>query len=129
MTPIKEYIEEGKLPDDPTEAKTIKWRACKHTIIEGMLFKRQLTTPLLKCLDPDKEAYTVEEVHEGIAGQHLGGRALPRKLLRTSYYWHTVNNNPMEYMKRCNKCLRYGDVFNAPSSELGTLITPGEVTS
>jgi hypothetical protein len=124
MTPIKEYIEEGKLPDDPTEVKTIKRRACKHTIIEGMLFKRRLTTPLLKCLDLDKVAYTLEEVHEGIAGQHLGGRTLAKKLLRAGYYWHTVNNDSMEYVKRCDKCLRYGDVFNALSSELGTLTTP-----
>jgi hypothetical protein len=82
MMPIKEYIEEGKLSDDPTEAKTIKRRACKHTIIEGRLFKRGFSTPLLKCLDSGKAAYVLEEVHEGVVGQHLGGRALARKLLR-----------------------------------------------
>ena len=34
MTPIRAYIEEGKLPDDSAGAKGIKWRTCKHTIIE-----------------------------------------------------------------------------------------------
>lgn len=81
MTPIMEYIEERKLLGDSTEAKMIKRRVCKHTIIEGRLFKRGFSTPLLKCLDSEEAAYTLEEVHEGIADQHLGGRALAKKLL------------------------------------------------
>lgn len=86
MTPIKAYIEKGRLPDDPMEAKMIKQKVCKHTVIEGRLFNRGFSTLLLKCLDPDEAAYTLEEVHEGIAEQHLGGRALERKISRTCYY-------------------------------------------
>jgi hypothetical protein len=71
MTPIKVYIEEGKLPSDPVEAKTIKRRACKYTIIEGRPFKRGFSTPLSKCLDSDEATYALEEIHEGISGQHL----------------------------------------------------------
>jgi len=32
-----------------------------------------------------------------------------------------MKNDSMEYVNRCEKCQRYGDVFNAPSSELGPL--------
>jgi len=32
----------------------------------------------MKFLDSDEEAYVLEEVHGGIAGQHLGGWALAR---------------------------------------------------
>jgi len=103
MTLIKAHIEEGKLPEDPAEAKKIKWRSCKHTIIEGHLFKRGIYTPLLKSIDIDEVGYALEEVYEGIASQHLRGIALARKLLRAGYYWPTMKNDSMEYVKRCDK--------------------------
>jgi len=123
MTLIKEYIQEGKLLNDPIEVKTIKQRASKHTITQGWLFKRRFSTPLLKCLDSDKVAYALEEVHEGIAIQHLGGQALARKLLRAGYYWPTMENDVMEYVRRCEKGQRYGDVFNAPLFKLSAHTT------
>jgi len=58
----------------------------KHTVIEGRLFKIGFSTPIVKCLNLDEAAYALEEVHEGIVGQHLEGRALARKILRASYY-------------------------------------------
>jgi len=123
MTPIKAYIDEGKLADDPLEAKTIKRRACKHTIIEEWLFKRGFSSPLLKYLNPDEALYALEEVHEGIVDQHLGGQTLTRKLLIASLYWPTMMSDSMEYVKKCDKFQRLGGVFNAPSSELGALTT------
>lgn len=75
----------------------------------------------MKCHDSGGATYPLEEVHEGIADQHLEGRVLARKLPRPGYYWPTIKNDAMEYVRRCGKYQKYGDVFNAPSSELGAL--------
>jgi len=68
------------------------------------LFKREFSTPLLKCLYPNEAAYALEDVHEGIAGKHLGRRTLARKILRAGYYWLMMKNDAMKYVKKCDKC-------------------------
>jgi len=39
-----------------------------------------------KCLDPEEASYALDEVHKGIAEQHLEGHAMARKMLRAGYY-------------------------------------------
>ncbi|MCH80654.1 gypsy retrotransposon integrase-like protein [Trifolium medium] len=67
-----------------------------------------MSIPLLKCL-AGREALTVlQEVHEGIAGQHLGGRALTKKVLRAGYYWPSMGQDAKDFVKKCEKCqLKY----------------------
>ncbi|MCI16910.1 hypothetical protein A2U01_0038055, partial [Trifolium medium] len=51
-----DYILKGELPHDVSEAALVKRRGCTHSIIEGKLYKRRLSTPLLKCLSGDEAA-------------------------------------------------------------------------
>lgn len=44
------------------------------TIIEGKLYRRGFSTPLLKCLKRKEAEYVLTEIHKGIVGQHLGER-------------------------------------------------------
>lgn len=83
---LQKYLATVKKRVDNHRSTLIKKRACRHTIIEVRLFKRGFSTPLLKCLDSGETTYALEEMHEGIDGQHLGVRALDRKLLRAGYY-------------------------------------------
>ncbi|XP_065017679.1 uncharacterized protein LOC135644146 [Musa acuminata AAA Group] len=56
------------------------------------------------CLEPD-EAWTVlAEVHEGICGEHIGGRTLAHKILRQGYYWPTMCQDAKVYVQRCSSC-------------------------
>ncbi|XP_025664777.1 uncharacterized protein [Arachis hypogaea] len=90
MDPITYYLENGKLPEDGKEAKALRREAAKYSIIQGQLFKKGLSQPLLKCLHPDHTDYVLREVHEGCCGHHIGGKALARKLIRAGYYWQRV---------------------------------------
>ncbi|XP_057745201.1 uncharacterized protein LOC130963068 [Arachis stenosperma] len=76
MDPITNFLENGKLPDDEKEDKALRREAAKYAIIQGQLFKKGLSHPLLKCLHPDQTDYVLREVHEGCCGHHIGGRAL-----------------------------------------------------
>lgn len=69
---------------------------------------------IVKCLDESEAAYPLVEVHEGIFRQHLGGRALAKKVLRKGYYWPTMTHNAMEFVKKCEQYQRHGDVYVAP---------------
>ena len=82
MTPVHDYLTKGKLPDDPKEAVVVRRRACSYVLIEGKLYRRGFSIPLLKCVDLSGAERVLLEIHEGISGQHLGGRSLARKALR-----------------------------------------------
>ncbi|XP_015935342.1 uncharacterized protein LOC107461378 [Arachis duranensis] len=86
MDPITNFLENGKLPDDEKKVKALRREAVKYAIIQGQLFKKGLSQPLLKCLHPDQTDYVLREVHEGCCGHHIGGKALARKLIRAEYY-------------------------------------------
>ncbi|MCI33552.1 hypothetical protein A2U01_0054769, partial [Trifolium medium] len=68
----------------------IKRRANNHTVSEGRLYKRGMSIPLLKCLVGRDAIAILQEVHDEIAGQHLGGRTLTKKFIRAGYYWPSM---------------------------------------
>jgi hypothetical protein len=114
MDPIIEFITKGTLPEDHTEATLIKRRAINHTVIEGRLYKIGISNPLLKCLVDQVARTVLQEVHDGIAGHHLGGKALTKKILRAGYYWPSMGQDAREFVKKCEECQIHRDVHNAP---------------
>ena len=82
MDPIWDYIIDGRLPDDPKEASKIRTRSARFTNHKGSLYKRGFFTPILKCIVGKDTDYVLREVHEGVCGNHIGARALARKVLR-----------------------------------------------
>ena len=80
--PIARYITSGELPSDPYERTKLKRRACSFTLVEGTLYKRGFITPLIKFLGPYETQEVLTEIHDGIWGQHLGAKALAKKVLR-----------------------------------------------
>nr|XP_017225012.1 PREDICTED: uncharacterized protein LOC108201232 [Daucus carota subsp. sativus] len=87
MDEIKLYLENGHLPPNADEARKLQVRAFKYVIIEGILYRKSFVIPYLRCLRPDEAREALEEVHEGVCGQQLGGRALAHKVTRLGFYW------------------------------------------
>ncbi|KAI5387173.1 hypothetical protein KIW84_073357 [Lathyrus oleraceus] len=121
MTPIYNYLTRDELPADPKEATTVKRRACSYVLLEGKLYRRGFSIPLLKCVEEEKVPDILGEIHRGINAQHLGGRSLARKALRAGYYWPTMQNDSKEHVKRCDKCQRHADMHLAPPNDLKSL--------
>lgn len=44
----------------------------------------------VEVLNKIREKYFLEDIHEGEANQHLGGRSIAKKTLSTKYYWQEV---------------------------------------
>ncbi|KAI5445902.1 hypothetical protein KIW84_013942 [Lathyrus oleraceus] len=105
MTPIYNYLTRDELPADPKEATTVKRRACSYVLLEGKLYRRGFSIPLLKCVEEEKVPDILGEIHRGINAQHLGGRSLARKALRAGYYWPTMQNDSKEHVKRTEEPL------------------------
>ncbi|XP_072084544.1 uncharacterized protein [Arachis hypogaea] len=59
LDPITNFLELGKLPDDEKASRTLRREAARYAIIQGQLFRKGLSQPLLKCLHPDQTDYEI----------------------------------------------------------------------
>ena len=124
MDPIKAHLENGWKPTDPTEARRLTVRALRYALIDGILYKKSHVLPYLKCLRPQEARETLEEVHGGICGQHLGGRALAHKVTRLGFYWPDMLKDAMSYVKKCDRCQRHAPVVRQPPELLTSINSP-----
>uniref|UniRef100_A0A804HNC6 Uncharacterized protein n=1 Tax=Musa acuminata subsp. malaccensis TaxID=214687 RepID=A0A804HNC6_MUSAM len=64
------------IPDDPTAARRLRRTQAWYSLVGGKLYRRGFSQPLLLCLAPPKAHTVLAELHEGICGEHIGGRTL-----------------------------------------------------
>ncbi|KAL5553461.1 hypothetical protein UlMin_040862 [Ulmus minor] len=99
MTPIVGYLLRGELPQDRTEARTLRMRATRYTYLAGQLYKRGFSNPLLKCVTADQGLYIMREIHEGVCGNHAGKRSFLHKIVRQGYYWPNMAKDAEQYVR------------------------------
>ena len=94
-------------------------------VIHGeTLYIRTTDGVLLLCLDRDSADRAMREVHAGVCGPHMGGRMLARKIMRTGYFWLTMEIDYCQFVQRCTECQMHGDLMHVPLSELHALTSP-----
>ncbi|RVW78289.1 hypothetical protein CK203_055765 [Vitis vinifera] len=79
---------------------------------------------LLLCLDRASADRVMREVHAGVYGPHMGGHMLARKIMRTGYFWLTMETDCCQFVQRCPECQIHGDLIHVPPSELHALTSP-----
>jgi len=82
LTPYITYLADGHLPNDQAATQIIRRNAARYTLIDGKLFRRGFSRPLLICVTPEVGRQLMSELHEGICGSHVGGRVLSLRVLR-----------------------------------------------
>ncbi|XP_041011349.1 uncharacterized protein LOC121255135 [Juglans microcarpa x Juglans regia] len=100
---IVKYIDANEVPNDRCEARKIRNKASSYTLVEGVLYRRGYSTPLLRCISFEKVQYVLAEVHRGICGDHSGGKVLAGKVMSTGYYWPRALQDAEEYVRKCKK--------------------------
>ncbi|XP_074337208.1 uncharacterized protein LOC141674398 [Apium graveolens] len=109
MTPILSYIHKGILPEDKFKARRLRYQAARYVVYDVVLYKRGFNQPLLKCGDEEEGNYILREVHEGIYGNHSRGNSLAMKILRQGYYWPTMKEDAVNFVKACDRCQRFAN--------------------
>jgi hypothetical protein len=61
--PILDWLVEGKLPSDQTEARRIAHRAKAFVLIDGELYKRGVVSILMRCIPGDQGRELLQEIH------------------------------------------------------------------
>ncbi|GLT62786.1 hypothetical protein SLA2020_353960 [Shorea laevis] len=63
--PIISFLRDGTVPADRHEEMRLRKKASRYTLVDGVLYKRSFSLPLLRCLNPYEAEYALREVHEG----------------------------------------------------------------
>ncbi|XP_074342341.1 uncharacterized protein LOC141679866 [Apium graveolens] len=85
IDPIKAHLQTRWLPNNVLEVRKLFVGALKYSLVDEIIYKRSFVVSYLKCRRPDEARLALEEVHEGICAQHLGGRALTHKNTRLGF--------------------------------------------
>ncbi|XP_074351517.1 uncharacterized protein LOC141690633 [Apium graveolens] len=128
MTPIHNYIQTGAVPENKLQARRLRYQAAKYVEYDGVLYKRGFNQPLLRCVDMEEGNYILREVHEGIYGNHSGGGSLALKVLRQGYYWPTMREDAFNFVQACDRCQRFANYSNTPTSTITSLTSPWPFT-
>ena len=99
---------EGKTTEeDEAKAARTQARARNYTIINGVLYKKGVVQPLLKCISQSEGIELLQEIHSGICGSHIGSRALSA----------THIQDAEQTVRTCQACQTFSPSQSKPSSE------------
>ena len=87
MDPIILFLREDILPEDKSEADKVRRKAPRFWLSKDQkLYKRSFSGPYLLCIHLESELL-LEELHEGICGNHTRGRSLSHRAITQGYWW------------------------------------------
>ncbi|XP_074362102.1 uncharacterized protein LOC141702305 [Apium graveolens] len=111
----KNYLIHGTQPESNSEARILRMKASRFTFINDLQFKKSVTGLLQRCLHKEVVVSVLREVHEGECGNHTAGRNLSLKVLRMGYYWPTLRQDAIDFVKKCDACQCHGPIIHQPS--------------
>ncbi|GJU97838.1 reverse transcriptase domain-containing protein [Tanacetum coccineum] len=124
MTPIINYLEEGIVPSDKNEARSLRAKISQYVIESGVLFKKGYLVPMLRCVGPLQANYVIREIHMGSCGMHIGPRAVVRKAMRQGYYWPTMHADAKEEVDKCDSCQIHSPIPRLPKTHMTSIMAP-----
>ena len=110
MTLIVLYLKDGRLPEEKDEVRKLRVKSARYILMDEVLYKRGFSQPLLRWLAPDEANYMLREVHEGVCGNHSGARSLVHKVIRSGFYWPTIQADAKAYVKVYDQCQRFSNI-------------------
>ncbi|XP_073063934.1 uncharacterized protein [Primulina eburnea] len=119
---LLDYMKDRVLPKDPKKAYMMKRRSLRFILVNGTLYKRSASRPLLKCLGPKQSNYVLREIHEGCCGNHLGSYFLARKALLAGYFWPTMLKDALAIVISCNSCQRHAKLQHQPAALMKSIV-------
>ena len=87
-----------------------------------ILYKKSKDQTLLRCVDTNEAKKIVHEIHERVCGTHASGHVMARQIMRAGYYWMTLENDYISYVRKCHKCQIYTEKIHVPRTSLNVMI-------
>ena len=106
------------------DKRALRHLGARFVICGETLYRWSTDGMLLLCLDCASTDRMMRKVHAGVYGPHMGGHMLARKIMRTSYFWLTMEIDCCQFVQRCPECQIHGDLIHVPPLELHALTSP-----
>ncbi|GAU23955.1 hypothetical protein TSUD_183540 [Trifolium subterraneum] len=123
-TPIIQYLENEKLPEEKEEKIKIKKIAAHYNMVGGELYKRGFSSPMLLCVGETESRRILNEIHNRSCGSHIGGRSLAGKVTRAGFCWPTLLSDANRHVRSCDQCQRHANLHHAPREPLQSVMSP-----
>eukprot|EP00253_Pinus_taeda_P012041 PITA_12041 len=86
-----------------SQARTINLRAAKYCINENLLYWRDPSGVLLRCLDKEQSIEFLQQFHSNMCGGHHYWKTTAHKILRVVYYWPSLFSDVFSFVKTCDR--------------------------
>ena len=89
---IYQFLRYGTYPKVVTtkDRRALRQFVTRFVIRGETLYRHATDGVLLLCLDQDLVHWVMREVHAEVCGPHLGGHMFAHKIMRTGYFWLTM---------------------------------------
>ncbi|KAH9303500.1 hypothetical protein KI387_043862 [Taxus chinensis] len=103
---IMHFLQIGLCPLEISKVKRRYFRlqAVPYTIIDGVLFKKDVNGVLLRCINTGQIQRVLKEFHDGPASGHFAPRVTALKIMKAGYYWPKIFSDFYAWIKRCKNC-------------------------
>ena len=86
MKLIVDYLKDSKFSKDKNEARKLRLKDARYTLIDEILFRKSFSRPLLRCVSKKESQTILKTIHLGVCGNHFGGRSLAHKAITVGYF-------------------------------------------
>ncbi|XP_026396226.1 uncharacterized protein LOC113290851 [Papaver somniferum] len=123
--PYIRYLITSELPEDEKLASKVKKNAWRYSMIEGQLYRKPVALEsFLRCVSAEEGQRILAEDHEGICGNHSGGRSLAHRILTQGYFWPYMQKDAKEYAQKYVPYQEHALISKRPANELHPVFSP-----
>ena len=92
---IHQFLSCGAYPESASakDKRGLRHLAARFVVYGDALYRRSLDGMLLLSLNSASADRVMRKVHAGVCGPHMGGHMLTRKIMRTGYFWLTIETD------------------------------------
>ena len=90
-----------------TQAGALTLISIKFCIINNLLYWKDPSSILLRCLDKEESVQVMDQFHSSICGGHHYWKTTAHKILRAGYCWLALFSDVCTFVKSCDKCQRF----------------------
>jgi ribonuclease HI len=118
-----DFIRDQRLPDARSaEAARVMRRSKGFVLVDTKLYRRGARSGvLMKCVTKEDGYDILQEIHEGVCGNHAASRTLVGKAYRAGFWWPTAVSDAEDLVHRCQNCQFFGKQSHVPAHSLITI--------
>lgn len=113
--PFLDFLEQGILPIDVTDALRLVWRTKCYRVLRGQLYCQSASEVLLQCVALKDGRKLLLDIHGGVCVHHVVLWALVGKAFWHGFYWPTTLADTQDLIRTYKGCRYYAKQSHLPT--------------